>query len=123
MKELALNPSHDIELNASGTGIARILGDGFRPQARRVKQAVLCLLRTNEGEAFTDGSHGVPWFEKILTLSETHLDLAQRILEEKIRALEGVRRIKTMELRTDGRNLSGSIAVECEDGSVAEADF
>lgn len=90
---------------------------------KRVKQAILCLLRTNEGEAFTDGKHGVPWFDKILGLSETHLDLARKIIEEKIRALEGVKRITNMTLKTDGRNLSGSVSVECTDGGIAEAEF
>lgn len=120
---MKLDKSHDIGLDASGTGLSRILPGDFKPQTKRVGQAVLCLLRTNEGEAFTDGSHGIPWFDKILTLSETHLDLARRIIEEKVAATAGVERIKALTLKTDGRNLSGEIAVECGDGSVAEASF
>lgn len=123
MNEMALNSNHDIGLNAAGTGLSRVTADAFQPQVKRVRQAVLCLLRTNEGEAFTDGSHGVPWFDKVLTLPETHLDLAKKIIEEKITGLEGVRKIRTVKLKTDGRNLSGEIAIECEEGGVAEVDF
>lgn len=127
---MKLDRSHDIGLetyfDADGgehRRLARITADGFRPQAARVGQAVLCLLRTEKGESFTDGTHGIPWFDQVLTLPETHLDLAQRILEEKIKAIDGVKRIRTMELRTDGRNLSGTVAVECENGESAEAVF
>ena len=120
---MTLDRSHDIGLDAAGTGLSRILPGGSGSRAKRVKQAVLCLLKTNEGEAFTDGTHGIPWFDRVLTLPETHLDLAKRILEEKILAVDGVRRIRTLTLETDGRNLSGTISVECDGGEVAEAGF
>ena len=53
MNEMALDNSHDIFLD--GDHICRIGNI-----AKKVRQAVLCLLKTEEGEAFTNIEHGVP---------------------------------------------------------------
>ena len=72
MNEMSLDKSHDIFLD--GDHICRIGNI-----AKKVRQAVLCLLKTEEGEAFTNIEHGVPWLEKIAGLPVSHLDVAQRI--------------------------------------------
>ena len=51
MNEMALDNSHDIFLD--GDHICRIGNI-----AKKVRQAVLCLLKTEEGEAFTNIEHG-----------------------------------------------------------------
>ena len=100
MNEMALDNSHDIFLD--GDHICRIGNI-----AKKVRQAVLCLLKTEEGEAFTNIEHGVPWLEKIAGLPISHLDVAQRIID----------------LATDGRNLTGKFSVQSVDGSTINGDF
>lgn len=108
MNELALNSSHDIFLQ--GDRICRI----SRTQ-KRVQQAVHCLLRTEEGEAFTNREHGVPWLEKVAGLPMNHLDVAQKILREKIEKVDGVKEVVSIEIKADGRNISGKFSVRSKD--------
>lgn len=116
MNEMALNNSHDIFLD--GDHICRIGNI-----AKKVRQAVLCLLKTEEGEAFTNIEHGVPWLEKIAGLPVSHLDLAQRIIREKIEAVKGVKSVIAIDLATDGRNLTGKFSVQSIDGRTINGDF
>lgn len=105
---MALNSSHDIFLQ--GDRICRI----SRMQ-KRVQQAVHCLLRTEEGEAFTNQEHGVPWLEKVAGLPMNHLDVAQKILREKIEKVDGVKEVVSIEIKADGRNISGKFSVRSKD--------
>ncbi len=116
MNEMALDNSHDIFLD--GDHICRIGNI-----AKKVRQAVLCLLKTEEGEAFTNIEHGVPWLEKIAGLPISHLDVAQRIIREKIEAVKGVKSVIAIDLATDGRNLTGKFSVQSVDGSTINGDF
>ena len=116
MNEMALDNSHDIFLD--GDHICRIGNI-----AKKVRQAVLCLLKTEEGEAFTNIEHGVPWLEKIAGLPISHLDVAQRIIREKIEAVKGVKSVIAIDLATDGRNLTGKFSVQSIDGSTINGDF
>ena len=116
MNEMALDNSHDIFLD--GDHICRIGNI-----AKKVRQAVLCLLKTEEGEAFTNIEHGVPWLEKITGLPVSHLDVAQRIIREKIEAVKGVKSVIAIDLATDGRNLTGKFSVQSVDGSTINGDF
>ena len=116
MNEMALDNSHDIFLD--GDHICRIGNI-----AKKVRQAVLCLLKTEEGEAFTNIEHGVPWLEKIAGLPVSHLDVAQRIIREKIEAVKGVKSVIAIDLVTDGRNLTGKFSVQSIDGRTINGDF
>lgn len=116
MNEMALDNSHDIFLD--GDHICRIGNI-----AKKVRQAVLCLLKTEEGEAFTNIEHGVPWLEKIAGLPISHLDVAQRIIREKIEAVKGVKSVIAIDLATDGRNLTGKFSVQSVDGRTINGDF
>ena len=116
MNEMALDNSHDIFLD--GDHICRIGNI-----AKKVRQAVLCLLKTEEGEAFTNIEHGIPWLEKIAGLPISHLDVAQRIIREKIEAVKGVKSVIAIDLATDGRNLTGKFSVQSVDGSTINGDF
>ena len=116
MNEMALDNSHDIFLD--GDHICRIGNI-----AKKVRQAVLCLLKTEEGEAFTNIEHGVPWLEKIAGLPVSHLDVAQRIIREKIEAIKGVKSVIAIDLATDGRNLTGKFSVQSIDGRTINGDF
>ena len=116
MNEMALDNSHDIFLD--GDHICRIGNI-----AKKVRQAVLCLLKTEEGEAFTNIEHGVPWLEKIAGLPISHLDVAQRIIREKIEAVKGAKSVIAIDLATDGRNLTGKFSVQSVDGSTINGDF
>lgn len=116
MNEMALDNSHDIFLD--GDHICRIGNI-----AKKVRQAVLCLLKTEEGEAFTNIEHGVPWLEKIAGLPVSHLDVAQRIIREKIEAVKGVKSVIAIDLATDGRNLTGKFSVQSIDGRTINGDF
>ena len=108
MNEMALDNSHDIFLD--GDHICRIGNI-----AKKVRQAVLCLLKTEEGEAFTNIEHGVPWLEKIAGLPISH--------REKIEAVKGVKSVIAIDLATDGRNLTGKFSVQSVDGSTINGDF
>ena len=116
MNEMALDNSHDIFLD--GDHICRIGNI-----AKKVRQAVLCLLKTEEGEAFTNIEHGVPWLERIAGLPVSHLDVAQRIIREKIEAVKGVKSVIAIDLATDGRNLTGKFSVQSIDGRTINGDF
>lgn len=116
MNEMALNSSHDIFLD--GDHIARI-----HSMAKKVRQAVHCLLKTEEGEAFTNAKHGVPWLEEIAGLPVPHLDVAQRIIREKIEAVKGVKSVISIDLHTDGRNLAGKFSVQSMDGETVAGEF
>ena len=121
MNEMRLDERHDVSL--SGNSIARFRDSGRETVRERTGQLCLCLLRTEEGESFIDGTHGVPWFGKILGLPVQHLDVAARIVREKLASLREVKKVVKVTLRADGRNLGGSFSVQTSDGTVAKGDF
>ena len=69
MNEISLDNFHNIFLD--GGRICRIGNI-----AKKVWQEVLCLLKTEEGESFTDIELGDPWLEKIAGFPISHLDVA-----------------------------------------------
>lgn len=111
MNDLRLSPSHDIFL--SGDRIARFPKSGDRAAAASVGQAALCMARTEEGEAFADPGEGIPWFRSILGLPESHLDVALRIVREKLEAVPGVSECVRLELSAGrgSRSVSGRFTV------------
>lgn len=121
MREMILNKSHDIQLTGDGSSFARF--NGIATMAQQVAQAAECLLRTEQGEAFTNGAHGCPWFSEILGLAPVHLDIAKRIIKRKLSAVPNVREVAAVTIDSDGRNITGSFKLICTDGSNAEGNF
>lgn len=121
MLEMKLNGSHDIAID--GDHIARFSPSNEADVTKRVAQAALCMLKTEEGEAFTDGGHGCPWFGKILGLPLVHLDVAKNIIKKKLAAIDGVKKVSRVVIESDGRNISGSFALVCSDGGTVTGDF
>lgn len=121
MNEMRLDEMHDVSL--SGKSIARFRDSGRETVRDRTGQLCLCLLRTEEGESFIDATHGVPWFSKILGLPAQHLDVAARIVREKLASVPGVDKVIKVGLDADGRNLGGSFAVMSADGTVSRGNF
>lgn len=124
MREMILNKSHDIEV--VGDHFARFMPDSAGKNislAQQVTQAALCMLKTEQGEAFTNGDHGCPWFNQILGLAPVHLDVAKRIIKTKLSAVPGVAEVGAVSIDSDGRNLTGSFKLICTDGTTAEGNF
>lgn len=122
MNELKLNNSHDIEL--SGGHIARIFGEGRESTRKECEQQCLCLLRCEEGEAFVDYTHGVPWFHRILGLPAQYLDVATAIIRKKLSALPTVKKVIQIALEVkSGRKMGGTFTVQSNDGSVTTGEF
>ncbi len=111
MNDMRLSTSHDIYLD--GDRIARFPKSGDRATAASVGQAALCMARTEEGEAFADPGEGIPWFRSILGLPESHLDVALRIVREKLEAVPGVSECVRLELEAmrGARSVSGSFTI------------
>lgn len=122
MNELRLSSSHDIFL--SGDRIARFPKSGDRASAASVGQAALCMTKTEEGEAFADPGEGIPWFRSILGLPESHLDVALRIVREKLEAVPGVSECVRLELSAGKgtRALSGRFTIRAG-GATDTEDF
>lgn len=121
MNELGLDENHDISIWDGS--FSRITGDTSEAFRRSVRQRILCMLRTELGEGFTDPEYGTPWLGEILGLPAPHLDVATKILREKISAVEGVARVISIRLKVAGRKISGTFRVACTDGGTAAGEF
>lgn len=121
MNEMRLDNNHNVYLD--GDKIARFSNNS----KNEIAQLVECMLKTEEGEAFTNIEHGIPWLEKILGLPMSHLDVATKIIKEKILQVEGVESIISLELvagdKEQQRNITGSFKIKCTDGSIAKGGF
>ena len=120
MNDLRLSSGHDIYL--SGDRIARFPKSGNRATASSVGQAALCMARTEEGEAFADPGEGIPWFRSILGMPESHLDVALRLVREKIEAVPGVSECVRLELSAErgARKMSGRFTIRA--GSAQDTE-
>lgn len=120
MNDLRLSSEHDIYL--SGDRIARFPKSGNRATASSVGQAALCMARTEEGEAFADPGEGIPWFHSILGMPESHLDVALRIVREKLEAVPSVSECVRLELSAEKgtRKVSGRFTVRA--GSAQDTE-
>lgn len=121
MNELRLNKDHDLEL--SGTRIARIIDDGSDSYRKVAEQQCLCLLKCEEGEAFVDYTHGIPWFSRILGLPAQYLDVATAIIRGKLASLHTVRKVIKISLNVKGRNMGGTFKIQANDGSITTGEF
>lgn len=88
-----------------------------------VMQTVKTYLSTFQGESFTDGNAGVPWFDDILGNDMLFSDYAMQVVKEKILEVPGVRSVEKVNVTIDGRNLSGKISITLENGERREMEL
>ena len=84
----------------------------------RVRRAIGTLLRTFEGECFSDYTVGVPWFDDVLGNSVLFVDEINGELKDKILEIEGVESVTALEINVDGRNVSGKYRVVLSGGET-----
>lgn len=118
MNEMRLNENHDIYVKDGS--ICRFNDSQKR---ERVAQAVLTMLKTEQGEAFTNIDHGVPWFSEILELPVSYLDVATKILRDKISAVDGVKEVVSIKLSVKGRNIGGTFKIRTKDDELTQGEF
>lgn len=120
MHELKLNKNHDLELK--GNSIARFTSEQTQ---QRTSQLALCVMKTNEGEAFIDNTHGIPWTEKILGLAIQNLDVATRIIRKKMQEVDGIQKVVKVELQPNlrKRTMNGVVVLLNEQGKLARVEY
>lgn len=90
---------------------------------QKVMRNIACLLKTIEGEAFTDYEAGVPWFDGVLGNSVLFVDEISQEIKDKILAVVGVKKVEDVVVEVDGRNVSGKYKVLLDDGASAVGVF
>ena len=112
-----LNSSNDIYLDDDGH-VARTT-----TLKHRVMREISTVLRTFEGECFTDYTAGVPWFDKVLGNSVLFADEIGEEIKDKIREIDGVASVDDMMVEIDGRNISGRYKVTIENGESVQGSY
>lgn len=110
--------TNDIYLDPATNRVARAL-----TLRERVKRDIGCVLRTFQGECFTDYEAGMPWFDRVLGNSVLFADEIGEEIKEKVREVDGVESVEDMMVEIEGRNLSGRYHVKLEDGDTVNGDF
>lgn len=116
MNERKIDPATG-DIGFDGTAVKRT--DSFRES---VMQAVRCYLSTFLGECFTDGNAGVPWFNGILGESVVFSDYAKQVMREKILEVPGVKSVRSVQMKIDGRNISGRFSMVLDDGEAVNVE-
>ena len=112
-----LDTNNDIFLDENGH-VARATS-----MRERTKRLVGTVLRTSQGECFTDYNAGVPWFDKVLGNSVLFSDEIGEEIKDKIREIDGVASVDDMMVEIDGRNLSGRYRVTLTNGESVKGEF
>lgn len=112
-----LDQNNDIYLDQDGH-VAR--ASTLRDRAMRLIGTVL---RTFQGECFTDYNAGVPWFDRVLGNSVLFADEIGEEIKDKVREIEGVASVDDMMVEIDGRNLSGRYKVTLDNGETVKGNF
>lgn len=116
MKGRKLDGTNDICL--SGNGVART-----GTLSSTVAQRVSTMLKTFQGECYTDRYHGIPWYGGILGESVLDIGYAKAILKEKIMEVPGVKDVQDISVTVKGRVLSGAFSLVCSDGSSIKGAY
>lgn len=90
---------------------------------QKVMRNISCVLKTFEGECFTDYDAGVPWFDNILGNSVLFTDEISQEIKDKILEVDGVEKVVDIAVKIDGRNVSGKFKVMLSDGSTEKGEF
>ena len=85
----------------------------------RVMRLIGTVLRTFQGECFTDYEAGVPWFDRVLGNSVLFVDEISAEIKDKILEIDGVKSVDDMMVEVDGRNVSGRYKVSLTNGETA----
>ena len=88
-----------------------------------VMQTVKTYLSTFQGECFTDGNAGVPWFDEILGVDVLYSDYAMQVIKEKVLEVPGVRSVEKVDVTINGRSLSGKISITLDNGERREMEL
>lgn len=112
-----LDTNNDIYLDENGH-VAR--ASSIRERTMRLIGTVL---RTFQGECFTDYEAGVPWFDRVLGNSVLFADEIGEEIKDKVREIEGVASVDDMMVEIDGRNLSGRYRVTLDNGETVKGNF
>ena len=112
-----LDENNDIFLDESGH-VAR--ASSLRERTMRLIGTVL---RTFQGECFTDYEAGVPWFDRVLGNSVLFADEIGEEIKDKVREIDGVASVDDMMVEIDGRNLSGRYRVTLTNSESVKGSF
>lgn len=112
-----LDANNDIYLDSDGH-VARA-----STLRERVMRLIGTVLRTFQGECFTDYEAGVPWFDRVLGNSVLFADEIGEEIKDKIREIDGVASVDDMMVEIDGRNLSGRYKVTLDNGETVKGEF
>ena len=116
-----LDSDNDIHTEPNGDGTFRVArATTFRERTMRLVGTVL---RTFQGECFTDRDAGIPWFDDILGNQANFVDEIVAELKEKILEVDGVEGVESVTVRTSGRNVSGTYSLRLSDGSTESGEF
>ena len=80
------------------------------------------MLRTFAGEAYVNQSYGIPWFSDVLGADVLRLNYIRGIISEKILAMPGVQSLNALDLKTVGRNMSGTFSITVT-GRIIQGEF
>ena len=89
----------------------------------RVMRLIGTVLRTFQGECFTDYDAGVPWFDRVLGNSVLFADEIGEEIKDKVREIEGVASVDDMMVEIGGRNLAGRYRVTLDNGETVKGSF
>ncbi|SHL42705.1 hypothetical protein SAMN05720470_10853 [Fibrobacter sp. UWOV1] len=119
MNERSLDrENNDIYYDSVNRCVARTVGF-----ADSTAQKIKSYLQTFVGECFTAREAGVEWYDKVLGVDVLAVDAAKAEIREKIMLVSGVKSVKDISVRVDGRNTKFEYTVVLEDGSVIEDEI
>lgn len=116
MNERQLNADRDLFI--SSNRVARC-----NSTAQTVAQRVATMLRTFVGEAYVNRSYGIDWFGDVLGSDAVSLNIVSSILRDKIGATPGVADVVSLDVKTEGRVLSGSFVIKTVTGETEFGEF
>lgn len=113
-----LDNNNDIYMDPATGHVRR--AETFKERTMRLIGSVL---RTFQGECFTDYAAGVPWFDRVLGNSVLFSDEIGAEIKDKVKEVQGVESVEDMMVVVEGRNFSGRYKVRLTNGEVVLGAF
>ena len=113
-----LDNNNDIYMDPATGHVRR--AETFKERTMRLIGSVL---RTFQGECFTDYDAGVPWFDRVLGNSVLFSDEIGAEIKDKVKEVQGVESVEDMMVEIDGRNISGRYKVRLGNGETVQGTF
>lgn len=113
-----LDENNDVYMDPATGRVRR--AESFKERTMRLIGTVL---RTFQGECFTDYDAGVPWFDRVLGNSVLFADEIGAEIKDKIKEIQGVESVEDMMVEVDGRNISGRYKVRLGNGETVQGAF